>query len=217
MNIEKARFNMIEQQVKPWKVFDEKLLGAMATIPREKFVPESYRNLAYADIAIPLGHNQQMLTPRELARMIQELQLDGSEKVLEVGCGSGYSSALLSRLAKKVISVDIISDFVSVASKRLKQLAFNNIEVEEADAADGWLAKAPYDAILITAAIPQITESMIRSLSAHGRIVAIIGSAGKYSVNSYYFDESNDWQCQELFPVEAVPMINIEQPNQFKF
>ncbi|MCW9000343.1 MAG: methyltransferase domain-containing protein, partial [Kangiellaceae bacterium] len=155
--------------------------------------------------------------PRELARMIQELQLDGSEKVLEVGCGSGYSSALLSRLAKKVISVDIISDFVSVASKRLKQLAFNNIEVEEADAADGWLAKAPYDAILITAAIPQITESMIRSLSAHGRIVAIIGSAGKYSVNSYYFDESNDWQCQELFPVEAVPMINIEQPNQFKF
>ncbi|TQV86989.1 protein-L-isoaspartate O-methyltransferase family protein [Aliikangiella coralliicola] len=217
MNIEKARFNMIEQQVKPWKVLDEKLLGAMATIPREKFVPESYRNLAYADIAIPLGHNQSMLTPRELARMIQGLELTGVEKVLEIGCGSGYASALLSKLASKVYSVDIISDFVKNSRKRLRQLAFSNVEVEEVDAADGWLAHAPYDAILITSALPHLTETIKRSLSAKGRIATILGSAGSYTATLCKPDEQGQWQSTPLFPMDAKPMINTEQPNQFVF
>lgn len=217
MNIEKARFNMIEQQVKPWKVFDERLLGAMATVPREKFVPEAHRNLAYADFAIPLGHNQFMLAPREIARMIQALDLTGDEKVLEIGCGSGYASALLSKLARKVFSVDIIADFVKETKKRLKKLAFNNIVIEEVDAADGWLAQAPYDAILITSAIPELTDSLKRSLSDNGRIVAVLGSAGSYMVNACHLDENNQWICEELFPVDAKPMINIEEPNQFVF
>lgn len=217
MDIEKARFNMIEQQVKPWNVFDERLLGAMATVPREKFVPATHKNLAYADFAIPLGHNQSMLAPREIARMIQALKLTGDEKVLEIGCGSGYASALLSKLARKVFSVDIISEFVKDTKKRMKQLAFNNVLTEEVDAADSWLAHAPYDAILITSVIPELTDAMKRSLSSKGRIVAILGSSGSYNVNSCHLDEHKQWQCESLFPVDASPMINIEQPNQFVF
>jgi protein-L-isoaspartate(D-aspartate) O-methyltransferase len=217
MNIEKARFNMIEQQVKPWSVFDERLLGAMATVPREKFVPKDHLDLAYADIAIPLGHNQFMLAPREIARMIQALDLSGDEKVLEIGCGSGYASALLSKLAHKVFSVDIIADFVKGTKKRLKQLAFTNVVIEEVDAADGWLAQAPYDAILITAAIPELTDSMKRSLNANGKIVAVLGSNGSYAVNTCRLNEDNLWECDVLFPLDAKPMINVEQPNQFIF
>lgn len=217
MNIEKARFNMIEQQVKPWKVFDENLLGAMATIPREKFVPESHRNLAYADTAIPLGHNQFMLPPRETARLIQALELTGSEKVLDIGCGSGYASALLSRMAKKVYSVDIIADFVEDAKARLNQLAINNVEIEEADAADGWLAKAPYDAILITAAIPELTETLQKSLRGQGRIAAIVGTNGQYSAQIAKLNAEGSLKVETLFPVNATPMINSEQPNLFEF
>lgn len=217
MNIEKARFNMIEQQVKPWNVSDTRLLGAMATIPREKFVPEAHKNLAYADIAIPFGHNQAMLAPREIARMIQALNLTGEEKVLEIGCGSGYACALLSKLSRKVFSVDIISDFVKSAQKRLKQLAFNNVIIEEVDAAEGWLAQAPYDAILITSALPELPESLKRSLSNLGRIVAILGTEKGCRVNLCTLDEHNEWQYEVLFPITAKPMINTEQPNRFSF
>ena len=217
MNIEKARFNMIEQQVKPWKVFDERLLGAMATIPREQFVPEDHRNLAYADIAVPLGHNQSMLAPREIARMIQALELTGDEKVLEIGCGSGYASALLSKLTRKVYSVDIIADFVKSTQKRLKKLAFNNVEIEEVDAADGWLAQAPYDVILITSLLSNLPESMKRSLSVNGRIAAILGSKDNQQATLCRLDDKGDWSYEALFPIKAAPMINAEQPNQFEF
>lgn len=217
MNIEKARFNMIEQQVKPWKVFDERLLGAMATLPREKFVSDDHKNLAYADIPIPLGHNQFMLTPREVARMVQALSLTGTEKVLEIGCGSGYTSALLAKLAHKVIAVDIIAEFVQNTKTRLRQLALNNVIIEEADAANGWLSKAPYDAILITSALAQLPKNMKSALKKHGRVVAIIGEAGSYTAKTYQLDDNKEWQIESLFPVDAKPMINADQPNQFVF
>ena len=208
---------MIEQQIKPWNVFDQRLLGAMSTVPREKFVPEAHRNLAYADIAIPLGHNQSMLAPRELARMIQALDLTGYEKVLEIGCGSGYASALLSKLVRKVYSVDIISDFVKDSQKRLKQLAFNNVFIEEVDAADGWLAQAPYDAILITSALPELTDSLKRSLTSQGKVAAVLGTAGSFTVNICQLSDDKQWRCEALFPLNATPMLNTEQPNQFVF
>ena len=217
MNIEKARFNMIEQQVKPWKVFDERLLGAMAIIPREQFVPEGHRNLAYADMHIPIGHNQSMLAPREVARMIQALALTGNEKVLEIGCGSGYSSALLSKLARKVYSVDIFADFVNESRQKLSRLAFENVVLEEVDAAQGWLANAPYDAILISSLLPALPESMSRSLSLNGRIVAVLGSLESQMVTLCQLDENGEWRYSDLFPIRTEPMVNAEQPNRFKF
>lgn len=208
---------MIEQQIKPWKVFDERLLGAMATLPREQFVPQEHRNLAYADIAVPLGHNQSMLAPREIARMIQALELDGSEKVLEIGCGSGYASALLGKLADKVFSVDIIAEFVRNSSQRLKKLALNNIVVEEVDAADGWQAHAPYDAILITSLLPSLGESFKKCLSSKGRVIAVLGSPEQQEVRLCQLDEDGEWVFETLFPCQSTPMINAEQPNRFEF
>ena len=217
MNVEKARFNMIEQQIKPWKVLDDKLLGAMATLPREMFVPDGHKNLAYADISVPLAHNQMMHTPREIARMIQALELDGSEKVLEIGCGSGYSSAVLAKLAKKVFSVDIIPEFIEQAQKVLTQLAIDNVNLEEADAAEGWLVHALYDAILVTSALSELPDALKRSLNPGGKIVAVIGSAGQYQCQVFHLDDENSWHHHVLFPIVAKPMINAEEPNQFEF
>lgn len=217
MNFEKARFNMIEQQIKPWMVFDERLLGAMAIIPREDFVPPTHRNLAYADTHLPIGHGQEMLAPREIARMIQALSLTGDEKILEIGCGSGYTTVLLSKLGKKIFSVDIISDFVKNTQKKLKQLSVNNVELEEIDASDGWLAHAPYDAILITSAMPKLSESMKRCLNTDGRIVAILGEKGTYTASLCKLDKDNQWVYESLFPIDAKKMINAPQPNQFTF
>lgn len=217
MNIEKARFNMIEQQIKPWNVFDERLLGAMATIPREQFVPDDHHNVAYADTAIPLGHHQFMLAPRELARLIQALQLTGNEKVLDIGCGSGYSCAILSKLARKVYSVDIIAEFVTSTQKRLKKLSFTNVYVEEADAAQGWLAQAPYDAVLMTSLLPSIPENLVKSLKPNGRIAAIIGSKQNQTAIIGQLDKDGELHIETLFPVETALMINAEIPNKFEF
>ncbi|MGX5174842.1 protein-L-isoaspartate O-methyltransferase family protein [Aliikangiella sp. IMCC44653] len=217
MDIEKARFNMIEQQVKPWQVADQRVLGAMATLPREQFVPEEHALLAYADTALTIGHHQQMLAPREIARMLQALKLDGTEKILEIGCGTGYSTALLGKLCEKVYAVDIITEFVKITSSSLQRLGFNNVVVEEVDASDGWMAHAPYDAILITSALPSLSPQLAKSLKPQGKIVCILDSDGQQWVTSGQLDPQGNWQLQQLFPIQAKQMINAEQPNQFVF
>ena len=217
MNIEHARFNMIEQQVKPWKVFDEKILGAMATLPREKFVTEQQRGIAYADIHLPLGHHQSMLAPREIARLIQALELTSDDKVLEVGTGSGYSAAILAKLAKIVFSVDIIADFVKSAQKIHRMLAIDNLIVEEGDACDGWMAHAPYDAVLITSALPKLTDSLKRNLTKKGRVVCIMEHNGGFTATLAQLGENDEWQFEYLFPIDATTMINAEITNRFVF
>ncbi len=217
MNIEKARFNMIEQHVRPWKVFNDDLLGAMSTLPREQFVAEPQRGLCYADIPLPLGHQQSMLTPREIARLIQALELTTNDKVLEIGTGSGYSAAILSKLAKQVISVDIIGDFIKPAQKILRQLAIDNVIVEEGDACDGWMAHAPYDAILITAGQPELPDNLKRNLNKNGRVVCIIENNGGQSAALAQLDDNDQWQYEHLFPVNVGKMINAETTNQFVF
>lgn len=217
MNIEHARFNMIEQQVKPWKVFDEELLGAMSTLPREQFVSSEQLGLSYADVHLPLGHHQSMLTPREIARLIQALALTSDDKVLEIGTGSGYSAALLAKIAKQVFSVDIIADFVVAAKKIHRKLAIDNLVVEEGDACDGWMAHAPYDAILITSALPKLSDSLKRNLSKKGRVVCLLEHDGGYVASIAKLDENNDWYTTHLFPVDATVMINAEKTNQFVF
>lgn len=217
MNTEQARFNMIEQQVRPWKVFDDKLLGAMSTLPREKFIAPEQAGLAFADIHIPLGHQQFMLAPREIARLIQALNLTKQDKVLEIGTGSGYSAALMSKLAKSVLSVEIIAELVSSAQKLLRKLAIDNLTVEEGDACDGWMAQAPYDAILITAALPSLSDNLKKNLRNSGRVVCIVEQHNGYTAALAQIDGNNEWQYEYLFPIEAVPMINSEKTNQFVF
>jgi len=217
MNIEQARFNMIEQQVKPWKVFDEDLLGAMSTLPREQFVSQEQLGLAHADLHLPLGHQQSMLAPREIARLIQALEINSQDKVLEIGTGSGYSSALLSRLAKQVYSVEIIAEFVKSAQKIHRKLAIDNLIVEEGDACDGWMAHAPYNAILITAALPKLSDNLKRNLAKNGRIVCILEHNGGHTATLARLDDKNEWLYEYLFPIDASKMINAETTNQFVF
>jgi protein-L-isoaspartate(D-aspartate) O-methyltransferase len=217
MNIEQARFNMIEQQVKPWKVFDEKLLSVMSILPREQFVSPDQLGLSYADTHLSLGNNQAMLAPREIARLIQALQLTEQDKVLEIGTGSGYSSAVLSKLSKHVFSVDIIADFVKSAKKIHKKLALPNITVEEGDACDGWMAHAPYHAILITAALPTLSTSLKRNLTKNGKVVCLLEKDGGHVATLAQLDESDEWQYEYLFPVAPTRMINAERTNQFVF
>lgn len=217
MNIEQARFNMIEQQVKPWKVFDENLLGAMSTLPREQFATNEQRGICYADIHLPLGHHQSMLAPREIARLIQALELKPNDKVLEIGTGSGYSTALLAKLSKQVFSVDIIAEFVESAQKTLRKLAIENAIIEEGDACDGWTAHAPYDAILITSTLPKLSNSLKKNLSKKGLVVCILEHNGGQMATLAQLDEKEQWQYEYLFPIDAEKMINSETTNQFVF
>ena len=217
MNIEQARFNMIEQHVKPWKVFDQSLLGAMSTIPREQFLSSEQQGLAYADVHLPLAHQQSMLAPREIARLIQALELTGDEKLLEVGTGSGYSSALLSKLVKQVFSVDIMADFIKDAQKAHRRLGVENVLLEEGDACDGWMAHAPYDAILITSVLPKLTDNLKRNLSQQGRVACLLEHEVGHIATLAQLDKKNEWQYEYLFPIQGQSMINAEKTNQFVF
>lgn len=217
MNIEKARFNMIEQQVKPWKVFDTQLLGAMSVLPREQFLSEQQLGLSYADVHIQLGQQQAMLAPREIARLIQALTLDPSDKVLDIGTGSGYASALLAKLAQQVFSVEIIAEFVKPAQKRIKKLGIENLVIEEGDACDGWMAHAPYDAILITSALANLNEALKRNLNKGGRVVCVLEYQGGQMATLCQLDEHDEWQYEYLFPIQTTKMINSEVTNRFVF
>jgi len=217
MDIEQARFNMIEQQVKPWKVFSQKVLGAMSALPREQFVNEEQQGLAYADTQLSLGHQQSMLAPREIARLVQALELSSDDKVLDIGTGSGYSAALLSKLVEQVYSVDIVGDFVKSAQKTLKKLAIDNVIVEEGDACDGWMAHAPYDAILVTSSMPSLNNNLKRNLAKNGRVIAVLEHKGILMATLSQLDENDEWQYEYLFPVDTAKMINSEITNQFVF
>lgn len=217
MNIENARFNMIEQQVRPWKVFDDRILGAMAGLARENFVADDQHSLAYADTQLPLGHHQSMLAPREIARMIQALALTPQDEVLEIGTGSGYSSAIMSKLAKRITSVEIISEFVTKAKQAHKKLGLENVKIEEGDASGGWMAQAPYDAILITSALPKLPETLKRNINKGGRVVSIIENGDGLVASLSQLDNNKQWQHEHLFPVDSEMMINVEKTNRFEF
>ena len=189
----------------------------MASLSRENFVAENQQSLAYADTHLSLGNNQVMLAPREIARMIQALSLNSQDKVLEIGTGSGYSSAILSKLCNRVTSVEIIKEFVTRAKLIHKKLGLENVIVEEGDASDGWMAQAPYDAILITAALPELPEKLKRNLNANGRVVSIIENNDGLVVALSQLDSQNEWQHEFLFPVESPAMINVEKTNRFEF
>ncbi|MDQ5910561.1 MAG: protein-L-isoaspartate(D-aspartate) O-methyltransferase [Pseudomonadota bacterium] len=137
-NFEQARFNMIEQQIRPWEVLDQRALDTLAQIPREDFVPERYRHLAFSDVAIPIGHGEIMLKPVVEGRLLQALALQPTDHVLEVGTGSGYLTACLARLSASVVSVDLIPDFIEEARRKLKAQGLNNVVLHVGDASRGW-------------------------------------------------------------------------------
>ena len=177
MNIEQARFNMIEQQIRPWDVLDPQVLDLLFVVKREDFVPAAYRNLAFADMEIPLGSGQAMLAPRVEARLLQELAIRKTDKVLEIGTGSGYMAALLAARAEHVVTVENRPELADLARQNLAKAGVSNVSVEVGDGAAGWLQGAPYDAIVVSGSVPVLPQAMLKQLRLGGRLAVIVGEA----------------------------------------
>lgn len=177
MNIEQARFNMIEQQIRPWEVLDPQVLDLLFVVKREDFVPAAYRNLAFADMEIPIGEGQVMLAPRIEARLLQELGIKKTDKVLEIGTGSGYMAALLAARAEHVVSVECRAELAEFARANLARAGVSNVTVENACGSQGWSQRGPYDAIVVSASLPVLPEALLKQLRVGGRLAVVVGEA----------------------------------------
>lgn len=175
MNIEQARFNMIEQQIRPWEVLDPNVLDLLFVVKREDFVPPAYRNLAFADMEIPIGEGQVMLAPRVEARLLQELGIRKTDKVLEIGTGSGYMAALLAARAEHVVTLESRPALADAARENLQRAAVNNVTVHTADGLKGWVANAPFDVIIVSGAVPAVPNALLKQLRVGGRLAAVVG------------------------------------------
>ncbi|NHZ98526.1 protein-L-isoaspartate O-methyltransferase [Massilia sp. CCM 8734] len=177
MNIEQARFNMIEQQIRPWNVLDQDVLDLLVVVKREDFVPATYKTLAFVDTEIPLPGGEAMFTPKIEARILQEVAVKKHENVLEVGAGSGYMAALLAHKARHVTTVEINPELKELASKNLAKAGVSNVTVELGNGAEGWDKGAPFDVIVISGALESLPEVFLKQVKVGGRIAAIIGQA----------------------------------------
>ncbi len=176
MDFEQARFNMIEQQIRPWEVLDPAVLGALETVRREEFVPAEHRELAFADMSLPLPSGEAMLQPKVEARLIQSLEIRAGHKVLQIGVGSGHVAALLAALGGEVTAVELKADLVEFAKAKLVEQGFDNVRLIQGDASGGWKDGAPWDAILLTGSVGAIDDNIKQSLAEGGRLVAVVGS-----------------------------------------
>lgn len=212
-----AKINMVKQQLRTGDVLNEAILDLFETIPRDAFVPPSMRNFAYSDMQIPLAHGQRMLTPLEEGLILQALALTGQEIVLEVGTGSGYFTALLSRLCHKVISVDYYNDFTNDATAKLQQYHCENVELITGDASRGWLEQAPYDVLVLTGAIDAIIETHRLQILPGGKLVAIVGRDPVMQCQLLTLDHQGNWHEQLLFETNIPPLIDKLKPKEFVF
>ena len=177
MNIEQARFNMIEQQIRPWEVLDQKVLDLLFVVKREDFAPPPYRNLAFADLEIPLGSGQVMLAPKIEAKQLQELGIKKTDKVLEIGAGSGYMAALLAAHAEHVVTVECRPELAEFAKQNLQRAGINNVTVEIGDGVNGWSQRGPYDAIVVSGSVPVVPDALLKQLRVGGRMAVVVGEA----------------------------------------
>lgn len=216
VNIEQARFNMLQQQIRPWDVVDERVLAAMDTTPRENFVPEAYRNLAFADICIPLAHGQVMMPPRVEARMLQALAIKPTDSILEIGTGSGYVTALLAKLGRHVLSVDIHADLTREAEQKLHDNKIQHVNLQTGDASEGWdKLQATYDVIAITGSLPALQETFQYNLAFGGRLFCIVGESPVMSAALITRVGEHEWSHETLFETDLPALENAVAPQDF--
>lgn len=215
-NMEQARFNMIEQQIRPCDVLDGRVLELLKHVRREQFVPAAMKELAFADMEIPLGHGASMWAPKLEARAVQELHLSRNDKVLEVGTGSGYLTALLSALAGHVTSVEIEPELSAMAKQNLAALQGDNVTLEVGDAAQGWGSET-YDAIVLTASTPVLPEAFRNSLSVGGRLFAIVGDAPVMEATLITRVAPDTFETVNVIETCVAPLQNAAQPERFVF
>lgn len=214
---EQARFNMIEQQIRPWDVLDQRVLDVMNSIKREQFVPESCRSLAFADTSIPLGHDQVMMPPRLEGRLLQALAIKPEDTVLEIGTGSGYLTACLASLGQHVTSIDIMPDFTAAAAAKLEALNIKNVTLETADAAGGIEGEERYDAIAVTGSLPLLQQQFHRNLEISGRLFIITGSLPIMEARLITRVDEHNWASESLLETCMPPLLNASKPQEFIF
>lgn len=214
--MELARFNMVEQQIRPWDVLDADVLDLIRKFKREQFVPVDKQSLAFMDVEIPLGHNAKMWPPRVEARALQSLKLKPSDRVLEVGTGSGYLTALMSRMAEHVTSVELVQELSARAARTLATHHFDNVTLEVGDASRGW-GKEKYDAIVLTGSVPMPPQSFYDMLNIGGRLFAIVGDAPAMHALQVSCVAPGVFETTTLFETCVDPLINAPQPQRFVF
>ena len=223
MNTEKARFNMIEQQIRPWEVLDPTVLDLLAVVRREDFVSEAYQELAFADVEIPIAAaggalaGQVMLTPKIEARILQELGIRNTDKVLEVGTGSGYMAALLAAKAEFVHTVEIDPALVELSRSNLQRAGVVNVSVDLGDGAQGWPLYAPYDVIVLSGSTPVLSDALLRQLKIGGRLAAIVGELPIMQLQLITRTDDNAFNTINVLETVAAPLSNALQREKFVF
>ena len=217
MNFERARFNMVEQQVRPWEVIDERVLAQMEANQREDFVPVRYRKLAFADLSIPLPHGETMMRPKVEGRMLQALGLHEDDTVLEIGTGSGYVTACLAGLCKRVVSVEYYEDLHQDAGVRLRDKGVHNVELFQGDAMSGWQPEQAHDVVVVTGSIPDVPEAFPGWVNPGGRLFVITGNEPAMEARLLTRLGVSDWSEESLFETELPRLINSEPPPAFEF
>ncbi|BAW79721.1 protein-l-isoaspartate(D-aspartate) O-methyltransferase [Candidatus Nitrosoglobus terrae] len=212
MSLEQARSNMIKRQIRPWEVFDQRVLDRLTEISREDFTPPEFRNLAYADIQIPIGHGQVMLSPGIEGRLLQALALRGEESVLEIGTGTGYLTTVLAGLANRIVSVDIFPDL-----QRFNEHRPENIFLQVGDAAYGWSKDSCFDAIVISGSLPSLPKIFLETLNLNGRLFAVLGQAPVMKAVLITRITEQEWSREKLFETVIPPLLNSELKPKFIF
>jgi len=217
MNFEQARFNMIEQQIRPWEVLDPGVLSLLAVVKREDFVPAAYRSLAFTDTEIPLPEGQCMLAPRIEARLLQELQLQRHESVLEIGAGSGFMAALLAHRSRQVITLEISQTLAVMAKDNLRRAAVMNASVICADGSKGLGSEAPFDAIVLSGSVAEVPKALLEQLKVGGRLVAIVGDEPAMRAQLFTRADASSWSHTDLFETVAPRLRGFPETNRFSF
>jgi len=221
MDIEQARFNMIEQQIRPWEVLDPEVLRLLSVVKREDFVLAAQKVLAFADIELPIGNKgdagQTMLEPKIEARVLQELSLKNTDTVLEIGAGSGYMAALLASKAEYVYSVEIDPELAESAKRNLQRAGVANVSVQLADGSRGWPSQAPYDAIVVSASMPVLPPELLKQLKVGGRLVAFVGEEPVMHAQLVTRTGDDAFNTINLFETVVAPLVNAAQREQFVF
>jgi protein-L-isoaspartate(D-aspartate) O-methyltransferase len=215
MNIEQARYNMIEQQIRPWDVLDPKVLEVLSRTPREHFVPQAYAHLAFADLEIPLGHGQAMMAPKVEGRLLQALEIQPNDVVLEVGTGSGYLTACLAALAGQVYSVEIVDQFKHEAQRKLAGHGVENVTLRSGDAAHGWTQLPRYDVIAVTGSLPEYHDGFERSLAVGGRLFVVVGEPPVMEAWLVRRLGERELARDKLFETELAPLTGLQKTPEF--
>ena len=214
-NFEQARLNMVAQQIRAWEVLDQDVLDLITSVHREDFIPDEFRQLALADVQLPLPHNQVTMTPRMEARLLQAVNIRKTEKVLEIGTGCAYMTALLAKSGYKIVTVDIFSDFIHAAEKKLARYNINNVTLDTGDAVSSWDNGNLYDVIVVTGSVPVLNPCFQKQLSVNGRLFVIVGNSPVMEVQLITRIGNNEWSKEVLFETDLPPLIGAHTPQHF--